>query len=75
MTNDSIKTSVKVYELNNYVTQSGLMYMEFEYCEDWGSTIAVDTCGVLFTPELLGDDVDCGFFTDLFLHPSVYNPL
>lgn len=69
------KASVKVYENNNVVTPSGLMVMEFEYCEDWGSTIGVDTCGVLFAPELLGDNVDYGFFIDLFTNPSVYNPL
>lgn len=75
MLNKDNKTSVKVYENENCMTNSGLLVMEFEYCEDWGSTIAVDTCGVLFTPELLGDNVDYGFFIDLFTNPSVYNPL
>lgn len=75
MLNENNKTSVKVYENENCMTNSGLLVMEFEYCEDWGSTIGVDTCGVLFVPELLGDNVDYGFFIDLFTNPSVYNPL
>ena len=75
MTNDSNKASVKVYEMDNCVTQNGLLVMEFEYVEDWGPVLGVDTCGVLFTPELLGDDIDQGFFINLFNNPSVYNPL
>lgn len=75
MLNEDNKTSVKVYEMDNCVTNSGLLVMEFEYCDDLGHTIAVDTYGALFTPELLGDDTDYGFFIDLFLEPSVYNPL
>ena len=74
MTNEE-KTSVKVYEMDSYITQNGLLVMEFEYCEDWGSVLGTSTCGTLFTPELLGDKIDCGFFIDLFLEPSVYNPL
>lgn len=75
MLNENNKTSVKVYEMDNCMTNSGLLVMEFEYVEDWGPTLGTDTCGVLFVPELLGDDVDYGFFIDLFLEPSVYNPL
>lgn len=75
MLNKNDKASVKVYENDSFVTPSGLMVMEFEYCEDWGSVLGVGTYGVLFAPELLKDDVDCGFFVDLFHHPEVYNPL
>ena len=75
MLNKNDKTSVKVYENDSFVTSSGVMVMEFEYCEDWGGVFGVDTCGVLFTPELLGDELDYGFFTDLFLYPEIYNPL
>lgn len=75
MLNKDDKTSVKVYENENCMTNSGLLVMEFEYVEDWGPVLGVDTCGVLFTPELLGDEVDYGFFIDLFTNPSVYNPL
>lgn len=75
MLNKNDKTSVKVYENDNVVTPSGLMVMEFEYCENWGGVLGVDTYGVLFAPELLGDDIDWGFFVDLFNHPEVYNPL
>lgn len=75
MLNKDNKTSVKVYENENCMTNSGLLVMEFEYVEDWGPVLGVDTCGVLFVPELLGDNVDYGFFIDLFTNPSVYNPL
>lgn len=75
MSSQNDKASVKVYEMDNCVTQNGLLVMEFEYVEDWGPVLGVDTCGVLFVPELLEDNVDYGFFIDLFTNPSVYNPL